>query len=125
MKPPDLVPLVVALLSSELDVPVSTRRPEQNDGVEPPARFVVVVPTGGAGRSDRVLQGLQLTFDCYAPTGGTARTLAMALDGAMYGLPVNGLPVSKVTGSTPAADVDPDTEKPRYTATYQLTTITN
>jgi len=125
MSLPDLIPDIRAHLNQVLGIPVVMVRPEQSGTTPPPSRFVLLIPTGGAGRFSRVIHGIQLTIDAYGPTGGTARTVALELDNAMYRLPVSALPIAKVTGSTPAADVDPDTNQPRYTATYQLTTITH
>ncbi|ARO11717.1 hypothetical protein BMR99_03525 [Propionibacterium freudenreichii] len=120
MKPPDLHTLVARHLAGILDVPVVSTRPE---GETAPLKFVRIISTGGAGRYQRVFQGIQLTISSYAGSAATARDLAMQVDEAMNGLPVSPLPVSKVTGNTPSDDPDPDTQQDRYTATYQLTTI--
>ena len=120
MKPPDLHTLVAHHLAELLGVPVVSIRPE---GETAPLKFVRIISTGGAGRYQRVFQGIQLTISSYAGSPATARDLAMQVDEAMNGLPVSPLPVSKVTGNTPSDDPDPQTDQARYSATYQLTTI--
>ena len=104
-------------LKAAQDVPVLSKRPDTN----PPKQFEVVIGTGGSGRSQRVLQAVQLTIDCYGQSTGTAYTLAAQMDALIQQLPSSAAPIVAVTGSTPAEMPDPDTTQARYTATYQLT----
>lgn len=107
-------------LRAELGVRVVSTRPD--DGT---TSFVRVIATGGPGRSRRILQGVQLTIDCYDTSAGRAFTLANRVDEVMHGLPASDVSVAAVPWSTTPADYpDPDTGSPRYTGTYQLTVKT-
>lgn len=117
MRPPDIKALVMEYLRGIVKVPVVSTRPDNGT----PA-FVRVIATGGAGRSNRVLQQVQLTIDCYETSTGRAATLATTVDEAIHQLPISPLPVNSVTGGTPQDYPDPDVKSPRYTATYQLVT---
>ena len=114
---PDVKALVMGYLRASQSRPVVSKRPEK----DPPKEFVRVIGTGGRGRSSRVLQTVQLTIDCYAESTGTAYTAAAEVDALIHGLPSSTVPITAVTGSTPAEMPDPDIASPRYTATYQLT----
>jgi hypothetical protein len=117
MKPPDVKALVMAALKS-LDVPVVSLR--LDDGTK---RFVRVVATGGPGRSNRIVQTVQLTISSYAESTGRAADLASDVEALILALPADRTsPVSSIpTATTPMDDPDPDTGQSRYVATYQLT----
>lgn len=117
MKPPDLKVLISDHLRAEIGVRVVS------GWVDDEAEFVRVIATGGQGRSNRVQQHVQFTIDTYSTSTQNAWRLASLVDEAMYGLPQSDLPVSHVQGSAPADNPDPDTASPRYSATYQLTTL--
>ena len=118
----DTKALVMRALGQALGgVPVVSRRPDA-DGA-PLGEVVLVIATGGAGRSRRVLHTGQVTIDCYGPTTGKAMALALRVDAAMRALTTSDqVPVTRVTGSAPAESPDPDTHAARTTATYQVTT---
>lgn len=119
---PDVKALVMAYVAAEQDLPVFSKRPDPDvEGPTPPAAFVRVLATGGPGRSQRILQTVQLTIDTYSTSTGAAYTAAAVVDALMQALPSSTVPVTAVTGSTPAEMPDPDIASPRYTATYQLT----
>lgn len=115
---PDVKALVMAYLGAAQSLPVVSKRP---DAASAPKEFVRVIGTGGRGRSNRVLQTVQLTIDTYSASTGKAYTAAAVVDSLMQALPSSTVPVTAVTGSTPAEMPDPDIASPRYTATYQLT----
>lgn len=114
---PDVKALVMGYLRASQSRPVVSTRPEK----DPPKEFVRVIGTGGQGRSNRVLQTVQLTIDTYSTSTGKASTAAAEVDALIHGLPSSTVPITAVTGSTPAEMPDPDIASPRYTATYQLT----
>lgn len=114
---PDVKALVMAYLGIGQSLPVVSTRPDK----DPPREFVRVIGTGGQGRSNRVLQTVQLTIDTYSTSTGKAYTAAAEVDALMQALPSSTVPITAVTGSTPAEMPDPDIASPRYTATYQLT----
>lgn len=114
---PDVKALVMGYLRASQSRPVVSTRPEKDS----PKEFVRVIGTGGRGRSNRVLQTVQLTIDTYSTSTGTAYTAAAEVDALIQELPSSTVPVTAVTGSTPAEMPDPDSASPRYTATYQLT----
>ena len=116
---PDTKALVMDYLAGALPVPVVSIRP---DGGDAPTKFVRVLVTGGAGRSQQLLTRTQVTVDAYAPTGGAARDLAATVEALVHDLPATPVPVAAVTGTTPTELPDPDTASPRWTATYTLTT---
>ncbi|PPF39974.1 hypothetical protein [Pseudoclavibacter sp. AY1H1] len=119
IRPPDVEGIVLDYLKSFVDASVVSKRPD--DGT---TSFVRVIGTGGPGRSQRILQTVQLTIDSYAPTLGLAFDLAQDVDAAIHALPSSNEPVNSVPWSTtPRNDPDPDTQSPRYTATYQLVVI--
>ena len=118
----DVKALLLAHLPTALGVPVVSKRPDQKPTSPAPAEFVVVIGTGGAGRSQKVAQETQLTLDTYASTTGKAMALALRVDAAMYALVASDLPVSAVDGWTPSESPDPDTGQARMTATYRLRT---
>lgn len=117
MRSPDLKKLISAYLADAIRVRVVSTRPEN----EP--EFVRVIATGGQGRSNRVQQHVQFTIDSYSTSTQNAWQVANSVDEAMHSLPQSDVPVSHVQGSTPADNPDPDTASPRYSATYQLTTL--
>lgn len=114
---PDVKALVMAYLRAGQSLPVVSTRPDKDSA---PKEFVRVIGTGGQGRSQRILQAVQLTIDTYSTSTGTAYTAAAEVDALMQALPSSTVPVTAVTGSTPAEMPDPDIASPRYTATYQL-----
>ena len=119
MKPPDVKALFIQHLPDVVAVPVVSKRPD--DGTR---KFVRVVGTGGPGRSDRILQTVQITVDSYAPSTGAAYELAADVDAWVHSLPASGLPIGMIPwATTPSEYPDPDTGSPRYTATYQLTVL--
>lgn len=113
---PDVKALVMAYLRAGQSLPVVSTRPDK----DPPKEFVRVIGTGGRGRSQRILRAVQLTIDTYSTSTGKAYTAAAEVDALMQALPSSTVPVTAVTGSTPAEMPDPDIASPRYTATYQL-----
>lgn len=115
LKPPDVKALIMAHIAAELGEPAVSSRPD--DGT---TRFVRVIATGGAGRTDRIMQHVQLTIDCYAESVGRAYQLAADVDSLMHDLPSSVVPVVGVQSNTPAENPDPDTGSARYTTTYQL-----
>ena len=115
---PDVKALVMAYLGAAQSLPVVSKRPDKDST----AAFVRVISTGGRGRSSRVLQTVQLTIDCYSTSTGKAYTAAAEVDALIHGLPSSTVPITAVTGSTPAEMPDPDTAQARYTATYMLQT---
>ncbi len=117
---PDVKAHLLTHLPTVVGAPVISKRPDQSNGVAPAAEFVVVIGTGGAGRSQKVTQETQLTLDSYAATTGKAMALALRVDAAMYALVASDLPVTAVDGWTPTESPDPDTGQARMTATYRL-----
>ena len=113
---PDVKAVVMAYLKGAQAAPVVSKRPDTS----PPPEFVRVIGTGGPGRSQRVLQTVQLTIDSYSASTGKAYTLAATVDALMAGLPASDQPITSVSSTTPAEFPDPDTGQSRYTATYQL-----
>lgn len=119
MKPPDVKALILEHLPDVVGAPVVSTRPD--NGV---AKFVRVIGTGGPGRSNRILQTVQVTIDSYASSTGGAFSLAADVDAWVHSLPSSPLPINSIaSGTTPADYPDPDTGSPRYTATYQLVVV--
>lgn len=88
---------------------------------ENPHPYVLVLATGGPGRSERILYTAQITIDSYAPTSWWAGELARRVGDALHHLPEADGPVAVVSSPAPAEMPDPDTDMRRYTATYQIT----
>nr|DAU73342.1 MAG TPA: tail completion protein [Caudoviricetes sp.] len=88
---------------------------------ENPHPYVLVLATGGPGRSERILYTAQITIDSYAPTSWWAGELARRVGDAIHKLPEADGPVAVVSSPAPAELPDPDTDMRRYTATYQIT----
>lgn len=86
-----------------------------------PHPYVLVLATGGPGRSERILYTAQITIDSYAPTSWWAGELARRVGDAIHKLPEADGPVAVVSSPAPAELPDPDTDMRRYTATYQIT----
>lgn len=116
MKPPDVQQLIVDHLGSAVGALVVKSRPDDGTGT-----YVRVLRTGGAGRSNRIRQTVQVTLDSYARTTDGAKLLAENVDEWVHALPESALPISTVAGaSTPSELPDPNVKSARYTATYQL-----
>ena len=88
---------------------------------ENPHPYVLVLATGGAGMSNRILYTVQLTIDSYAPTSWWAGELARRVGDAIHKLPEADGPIAVVSSPAPAEMPDPDTNMRRYTATYRIT----
>lgn len=105
-------------LPEVVNVPVTAQRLE--DGAE----YSRVIDTGGPGRSDRILQTVQVTLDHYGASLAEVRDRAYAVDAAMHELPSTKHPIASVPwATTPQENPDPDVGSFRYTATYQLVVI--
>lgn len=113
----DVKAIVMEYLRAALDVPVTSKR--RDDGT---AAYVLVIDTGGAGRSRKVILNSQLTLDSYGASSGKSADLARRVDALMYALPASPVPVARVRGFTPSYSPDPVSGQDRHTATYQLKT---
>lgn len=119
MKPPDVRALILEHLPEAVGALVVSTRPDNDTKT-----FVRALRTGGPGRSNRILQTVQITVDCYARTPDGAQELAENVDAWMHSLPSSPLPINSIASATTPADYpDPDTGSPRFTATYQLVVI--
>nr|DAX33377.1 MAG TPA: tail completion protein [Caudoviricetes sp.] len=93
-------------------------RPSTEENQHP---YVLVLATGGAGLSHRILYTAQITIDSYARTTWWAGELARRVGDAIHRLPEADGPIAVVSSPAPAELPDPDTDMRRYTATYQIT----
>jgi hypothetical protein len=121
---PDAVAVVnpylrVALAGAGLAVPVVSRVPNPR-----PSRFVRVQRTGGPEVFARVVDGAQVTVDCWAADDGAAMDLAQIarrLLHDMSGTVQSGVSVHRVVEvGGPQNLPDPDSESPRVTFTVQI-----
>ncbi|QWW20130.1 hypothetical protein I6B53_03265 [Schaalia sp. 19OD2882] len=119
MTNPDPKEILLRHLGEALKLPVVSKRPDS----DVPDEFVVITVLGGPGRSQKVLTTASLTVDSYALSTGQAAALAAKVDDLVHALPASPELIAHVVGSTPGELPDPDrTDRPRYTATYQITT---
>lgn len=120
---PDAVEVVTDYLAFELPLQMSaatvgTRVPKQR-----PAEFVTVRRIGGTA-SSLVIDNAQLSVECWATSEAAAADLAQLVRGlvhAMAGTTQGSVAVYRVTEiGGPAMLPDPDSDTPRYVATYQI-----
>lgn len=117
---PDIEALLVSAVAADLGVPVSTRIPDER-----PDTFIRLVRVGGTRRG-LVTDAAMVVFECWAPTGLAASTLARnarafvhSLDGEM----VNGEWIRRVVDITgPQFYPDPESGASRYQFTIQIDT---
>ncbi|GEM_PF-5175910 len=120
MKPPNVKAHLLAVLKSHSIEAVSKREDATT------SRFALITDTGGPGRSDRIVQTVQVTIGSYGSTLGVAAVLAADIEAIIHSLPaVSSSPVAAVPWATsPYESTDPDVPRlSRYVATYQLTVI--
>lgn len=111
--------LRAALVAAGQAVPVVSRVPTTR-----PAKFVRVMRTGGPETIRRVVDGAQVTVDCWAPGDGEAMDLAnlcRQLIHAMGATVQSGASVHRVDELGGPADLpDPVSNTPRVTFTVQI-----
>lgn len=121
LQPPDVRDILQnKYLPEVIDVPITAQRLDDGETTD----FTRLVDTGGPGRSDRILQTVQITIDHYGASLAEVRDRAYEVDAAMHGLPSTRHPIASVPwATTPQENPDPDVGSFRYTATYQLVVI--
>lgn len=111
--------LRAALVAAGQAVPVVSQVPNPR-----PAKFVRVSRTGGPEVFTRVMDGAQITVDCWAPDAGAAMNLAQLsrrLIKDMCGTVQSGVSVHYVSEFGGPQDLpDPVSETPRVTFTVQI-----
>jgi hypothetical protein len=111
--------LRAALVAAGQTAPVVSRVPNPR-----PAKFVRVSRTGGPEVFTRVVDGAQITVDCWAPDAGAAMNLAQLsrrLIHEMCGTVQSGVSVHYVAEIGGPQDLpDPVSETPRVTFTVQI-----
>lgn len=85
-----------------------------------PARFIRVIPSGGAGRMARVVHRGLVIVECWGESRTDASALARATDAAMLAMADTGAAYVVNTAATFAFLPDPTSRQARYTATYEL-----
>lgn len=109
----DISKAVVAHLSRELGVRVSTERPES-----PPERMVTVSRTGGGGSA--FVERPRVVVHAWDGSESGAYRLAMAAAGAMFSLPAAEANVADVTQDSLYSNTYPDGTR-RWTGVYVIT----
>lgn len=120
MKPPNVKKHLLDVLKAASIEAVSLREDAKS------SKFVLVTSSGGPGRSNRIVQTVQVTLGMYALTPGLAADLATGVEELIYSLPAEATsPVAAVPwASTPYESPDPDRPNlARLVGTYQLNVI--
>lgn len=115
---PDVEALIVEDFATNLaPYPVATAVPDPR-----PAAFIRILRTGGEGRTQRVLERVNITVEAWADDEVTAHNIAADCEARLFELAdLPGEFYSVEPFSSPARLPDPVSAQHRYTATYQVT----